>query len=193
MRLRHLEHMADYVRVLRRDAAEVRALFQDLLISVTSFFREPAAWEVLEKQVVPRLLREESEGPLRVWVPGCATGEEAYSIAILLAEGLEAAKKGRDLQIFATDVDAKALERARLGAYPENIVANVSPARLRRFFVPGQGEYHVRKELRESIVFGVQNLISDSPFSRLNLISCRNLLIYLDARTQERLISLFHF
>ena len=167
------------------------ALFKDLLINVTSFFREPAAWQVLQEQVIRRLVAEkDADAPLRVWVPACATGEEAYSIAMVLIEEIEAAGKSCRLQVFASDVDAEALETARAGVYPEGIAAHVSPERLSRFFIKSEHRYRVSKELRDTVVFAQQSLVGDPPFSRLDLISCRNLLIYLEPAVQERIIAL---
>jgi two-component system CheB/CheR fusion protein len=194
MSLRHLSELPKYVEVLRNDPAEVSALFKDLLINVTSFFREPAAWQVLQEHVIRRVVAaKEADVPVRVWVPACATGEEAYSIAMVLIEEIEAAGKGCRLQIFASDVDAEALEAARAGIYPEGIAAHVSPQRLSRFFVKREHSYQVIRELRDAIVFAQQSLVSDPPFSRLDVISCRNLFIYLEPAVQERLIPLLHF
>lgn len=194
MSLRHLDELPKYVEVLRHDPAEVAALFKDLLINVTSFFREPAAWQVLQEQVIRRLVAaKDTDVPLRVWIPACATGEEAYSIAIVLIEEIAAAGKVCRLQIFASDVDAEALQTARAGVYPEGIAAHVSAQRLSRFFIKGEHSYQVNKELREAVVFAQQSLVSDPPFSRLDVISCRNLFIYLEPAVQERLIPLLHF
>ena len=194
MSLRQLTELPRYVEVLRNDPAEVTALFKDLLINVTSFFREPAAWQVLQEQVIRRLVAaKDTDVPLRVWIPACATGEEAYSIAMVLSEEFEAAGKVCGLQVFASDVDTDALETARAGIYPEGIAAHVSAQRLSRFFIAGAHSYQVNKELRDAVVFAQQSLVSDPPFSRLDLISCRNLFIYLESAVQERLIPLLHF
>jgi PAS domain S-box-containing protein len=194
MSLRHLDRMAEYVERLRNDPGEVAALSKDLLVSVTSFFREPTAWRTLQEGVIRGLIaRNGGNAPLRVWVPACATGEEAYSIAIASLEEIAASEKGCPLQVFATDVDADALETARLGVYPEGIAAHVSPERLARFFVSENHGYRVKKELRDAVVFAPHNFLSDPPFSRLDLISCRNLFIYLEPATQEALIPLLHF
>ncbi len=194
MSLNHIEEMADYVSYLRDHPPETTNLLKDLLISVTGFFRETEAFEVLAKQVLAVLVREKSqEDPIRIWVPACASGEEPYSIAILLAEQLLAAQRVNPLQIFATDIDKEALAVARTGVYPENIAADVSPERLRRFFTKKAQSFKVNKQIRESVVFATQNLISDPPFSNLDLISCRNLLIYLEPVIQKKLITLFHF
>jgi PAS domain S-box-containing protein len=194
MGLNHIDELSEYVPFLQKYPAEVRQLFKDLLIGVTGFFREPEAFQVLETQVVPTLIQgKDFDASLRVWVPGCATGEEPYSIAMLLLEQIQAAQKGSNLHIFASDIDEEALEIARAGIYPESIGADVSPERLRRFFAKEGETYQVSKQVRECVVFAVQNLISDPPFSKLDLISCRNLLIYLEPDVQQKLISLFHF
>jgi len=194
MSLRHCDQLPQYVELLRNDPAEATALFKDLLINVTSFFREPAAWQILQEQVIRRLVAETpADAPLRIWVPGCASGEEAYSIAMLLIEEIQAAQKSCRLQVFASDIDTDALEAARAGVYPDGIAAHVSAERLSRFFTKGDHSYQVNKELRDTVVFAQQNLVSDPPFSRLDLISCRNLFIYLEPAVQERLIPLLHF
>ncbi|MDH3719046.1 MAG: PAS domain S-box protein, partial [Planctomycetota bacterium] len=194
MGLAHIEELADYVQYLRDHKQEVTALYKDLLITVTNFFRDPDAWRMLEKKVVVPLVREHDlETPIRVWIPGCATGEEAYSLAILLVEQMNNLEKGLDIQIFASDIDQDALAVARVGIYPENIAADVSPDRLRHFFVKGEHTYRINKEIRDAVVFAEQNLISDPPFSKLDIVSCRNLLIYLESDVQKRILSLFHF
>jgi two-component system CheB/CheR fusion protein len=194
MGLRHIERIADYARLLRSEPAEANALFEDLLINVTSFFRDPGAWQALEQQVIrPLVERKDARTELRAWVPGCATGEEAYSLAMVLIEAMQAARKSRAVQIFASDVDRGALELARTGIYPETIAADLTPARLQRFFVPEGHTYRVTKELREAVTFAPQNLLTDPPFSRLDLISCRNVLMYLEPEAQRRVIPLLHF
>jgi two-component system, chemotaxis family, CheB/CheR fusion protein len=194
MSLKRLDRMPEYVELLRGDPAEVTALFRDLLISVTSFFREPAGWQALQELAIRRLVAEKEAGmPLRFWVPACATGEEAYSVAIALIEEIESSGNGLRPQVFASDVDAEALEAARAGIYPEGIAADVRPDRLSRFFVKKEHSYRVSKELRETVVFAQQNLTVDPPFSRLDLVSCRNLLIYLEPALQEKVIGLLHF
>jgi two-component system CheB/CheR fusion protein len=194
MSLKHLNDLPNYVEMLRNDPAEVTALFKDLLINVTSFFREPAAWQVLQEQVIRRVVAaKDTDAPLRVWIPACATGEEAYSIAMVLIEEIQAAGKSCRLQIFASDVDAEALETARAGLYPEGIAAHVSAERLSRFFIKKEHSYQVNKGLRDTVVFAQQSLVSDPPFSRLDVVSCRNLFIYLEPAVQERLVPLLHF
>jgi two-component system CheB/CheR fusion protein len=183
----------DYAAHLRKDCEEVHHLFQDLLIGVTQFFRDPHEFKALEKEV-PRLF--DGKGPsdqFRVWVLGCATGEEAYSIAILLAEHLQTIDNGPTIQIFATDLDARALGSARAGRYYSAIAHHITPERLARWFVKEGDTYRVSKELREMCIFSPHNLIKDAPFSRIDLLSCRNLLIYLNADLQNRVIPIFHF
>jgi two-component system CheB/CheR fusion protein len=194
MNVKHVDQVDDYVKLLRGDPAEVAALCKDLLIGVTSFFRDPNAWHALQKDVLSVLVRDKPAGAtLRVWVPGCGSGEEPYSIAMLLVEQMQAAQKSCELQIFASDVDRDALQVARTGVYPESIAADVPLDRLRRFFTKGEGTYRVGKEIRESVVFAEQNLISDPPFSKLDLITCRNLLIYLEPGVQKKVLALLHF
>ncbi|WP_281273025.1 EAL domain-containing protein [Salinisphaera orenii] len=183
-----------YLKMLSEDPQELDRLFADLLIGVTGFFRDPAGFEALEAQVLPALVgQRDSPDPIRVWVPGCATGEEAYSIAIVLYEAIEAAGSRQRLQLFATDIDARALEQARSGVFPETIAEDVSPERLERWFTRIDHGFRIDKSIREVTVFAVQNLISDPPFSRIDLICCRNLLIYLDQEIQKRVIRLFHY
>jgi two-component system CheB/CheR fusion protein len=197
MGLHQLDKIANYVRYLRENPNEIDLLFKELLIGVTSFFRDPPAWEHLGREVLPRLFSERADGAvLRAWVPGCSTGEEAYSLAVVFKEALELlrpAGKSIGLQIFATDLDKDAVEVARVGLYPANIAADVSPERLRRFFVHEERGYRVGKEIREMVVFAPQNVAMDPPFTKLDLVSCRNLLIYLSAELQKRLIPLFHY
>ena len=196
MGLHQVDTIEHYVRYLRENPREVDLLFKELLIGVTSFFRDPAAWEYLKKDVMPALLSmRASGGVLRAWVPGCSTGEEAYSLAMVFKEAMEPLKPIKNilLQIFATDVDRDAIEQARHGLYPDNIAADVSPERLRRFFVQEDRGYRVGKEIREMVVFAPQNIIMDPPFTKLDILSCRNLLIYLSAELQKKIIPLFHY
>ncbi len=195
MGLAHIEQAEDYLRLLREDERESSLLCKDLLIGVTGFFREPEAYHLLEQEVIRKLVHDkEREAAIRVWVPGCSSGEEPYSIAMLLLEQLQAMQKHCTIQIFASDIDEEALAAARAGVYPENIAADISPEHLRQFFRKvDQGNYEISKQVRDSVVFTVQNLISDPPFSRLDLISCRNLLIYLVPEVQKKVISLFHY
>jgi two-component system, chemotaxis family, CheB/CheR fusion protein len=180
-------------RSLGSDPEEVRALFQELLIGVTNFFRDPEAFAFLKQQVLAELVSRDESEPLRVWIPGCATGEEAYSVAILLQECLQERGAFRSLQIFGTDIDPTAVKKARQGAYVENIVSEVSPDRLRRFFVKEDSRYRVKPDIRERVVFSEQNILSDPPFAHLDLLVCRNLLIYLKPEAQSRMIPLFHY
>jgi two-component system CheB/CheR fusion protein len=195
MGLNHVGTLSDYLTFLREHPQEQQQLVKDLLITVTSFFRDPDAFEQLATQVIaPLVQNKKGDEPIRVWVPGCATGEEPYSIAMLVLEQLAEARKNCPIQIFATDVEADALNVARLGRYPDSISADVSPERLARFFTRvGEHTYQVSKTLRGTMIFAFQNLISDPPFTRLDLISCRNLLIYLEPQLQKKVITLFHF
>ena len=186
--------MQNYLAYLRQNGEETQALFKDFLISVTNFFRDPEAFARLEKDIVPALFENKGRGDqVRVWVPGCATGEEAYSLAILLVEYAEGLTDPPEIQIFATDIDEEAIAFARDGFYNEVIETDVSPERLRRFFVEERGGYRVRKSVRERVLFAVHNLINDPPFSRLELISCRNLLIYLNRDVQTGIFEIFHY
>ena len=183
-----------YLDKLRQDAKELELLAKDLLINVTSFFRDPKVFASLAERIVPELVRRQApDQPLRIWVAGCSTGEETYSIAMLFHEEIAAAGRNIKLQIFASDVDADAVAVAREGVYPESIVADVSPTRLARFFTKEDHIYRVVPTLREVVVFTVQDVLADPPFSRLDLISCRNLLIYLRPEAQEQVLLLFHF
>ena len=195
MALNQFEAPADYRAFLEDHPDEARLLQKDLLIGVTDFFRQPEAWLLLEEKVIPLLIAKASpENPIRVWVPGCSTGKEAYSLAILLTEQAEASGKPIGIQIFATDTDEDALTIARSGIYPEDdLGADISPKRREKFFVYKNGQVRVTKAIRERVIFAPQNLTSDPPFSRLDLISCRNLLIYLGRDVQRQIIALFHF
>ncbi|WP_156363061.1 CheR family methyltransferase [Rubellimicrobium mesophilum] len=189
-----LEDLGTYIETLRNQPEEAQSLFNDLLIGVTDFFRDKREWELLEHEVVPRLFEDKAgHDALRVWVAGCSTGEEAYSLAILLAEHRARIEDPPQIQIFASDLDGRALAAARAGRYTGRIADQMSPERLGRWFVKEGDTYHIVKELREMCIFSQHSLIKDAPFSRLDLISCRNLLIYLDADLQERVIPLFHF
>lgn len=196
MAVQQIETLEEYVRFLQQTSPEVEALFRDLLIGVTNFFRDPQAFQALEEQVIPKLFAGKSErDTIRVWVPGCSTGEEAYSLAILLAERQEVLKHNFRVQVFATDIDSQAIATARAGLYPLSIAADISPERLARFFTPEPGEsaYRIHKNIRDMLIFSEQDLIKDPPFSKLDLISCRNLLIYIGAELQKKLIPLFHY
>ncbi|MEJ7617802.1 MAG: chemotaxis protein CheB, partial [Pyrinomonadaceae bacterium] len=193
MGVRELSSVPMYARYLREHPEETRALLKDLLISVTNFFRDREAFDALEKNVIPRLF--ENKGPndhVRAWVAGCATGEEAYSLAMLLSEYEAQTTDAPRVQVFATDIDEDAIAAAREGFYTLNDAADVSAERLRRFFIKEQEGYRVRRELREMVLFAHHNVIKDPPFSHLDLVTCRNFLIYLNHTAQERLIHVFH-
>jgi len=196
MAAQHIEEIDEYVKYLRQTPAEVEALFRDLLIGVTSFFRNPEAFKALDEQVIPKLFSGKSPNAVvRVWSPGCSTGEEAYSIAILLQERLELLKQNYRVQVFATDIDSRAIATARVGLYPVSIAADISPERLARFFAaePDGSAYRIHKSLRDMLVFSEQDVIKDPPFSKVDLISCRNLLIYMGSDLQKKLMPLFHY
>jgi two-component system CheB/CheR fusion protein len=196
MGIHQITRMTAYIRYLQENSQELDLLFKELLIGVTNFFRDPAAWDQLRTQAIPALLANQSSGQaLRAWVPGCSTGEEAYSLAIVFKEAIEQVKpKGNfALQIFATDLDRDAIAKARQGLFPHNIAADVSPQRLTRFFAKEDRGYRVRKEIREIVIFAPQNLVMDPPFTKLDILSCRNLLIYLSPEVQKKLIPLFHY
>jgi two-component system, chemotaxis family, CheB/CheR fusion protein len=194
MRVAGLADLHAYLQFLRANAGESDALLKDLLISVTSFFRDPESWETLEKKVIPALFEgEDLERGVRVWVPGCATGEEAFSVAMLLLECNARREVPRTIQVFASDLDDDAIARARAGLYPEAIATDVSEERLRRFFVQEGGYFRVRKELRDVVLFTPHSVLRDPPFSRLDLITCRNLLIYLERDLQEKVFELFGY
>ncbi|HJU20251.1 MAG TPA: CheR family methyltransferase [Stellaceae bacterium] len=194
MEVLQIDAVPEFLDRLRRDPREVDLLFHDLLIGVTSFFRDPESFEALEKQVIPRLFEGKgADDTVRVWVPGCATGEEAYSIAILLREYMPQSCAAPKLQIFASDIDEHALDVARTGRYPASVARDVPAARLKQYFVREDGTYRVGSELRGICLFASHNLLRDAPFSRLDLISCRNLMIYLGNELQSRVIPLFHY
>ena len=196
MGIHQIDKIADYVRYLQENSQELDLLFKELLIGVTSFFRDPAVWEQLREKVIPTLIASRPAGQvLRAWVPACSTGEEAYSLAMVFKEVMEEVKPKRNntLQVFATDLDKDAIDKARQGIYPENICADVSPERLSGFFTKEERGWRVRTEIREMVVFAPQSLIMDPPFTKLDILSCRNLLIYLAAEMQKKLIPLFHY
>ena len=196
MAVHQIDSIDDYIKYLQQTAAEVTALFRDLLIGVTNFFRDPEAFKALEEEAIPKIFEGKPAGAtVRVWSPGCSTGEEAYSLAILLTERMEALAQNYTVQVFATDIDSQAIATARAGVYPASIAADVSPARLARFFTaePGGSAYRIHKSIRDLLVFSEQDVIKDPPYSRLDLISCRNLLIYLSGDLQKKLMPLFHY
>jgi two-component system CheB/CheR fusion protein len=194
MVVHNMESLSDYIRYLQGNREELDALYHDILIAVTSFFREPEGFETLKKEIFPQLIvNRPPEAPLRMWVPACSTGEEAYSIAFCAAEFLRGIKSATRLQIFATDIGESALEKARLGRYTPSDVTGVNADRLRQFFESTADGYQIIKSIREACIFAKQNVTKDAPFSRLDLISCRNLLIYLDAKAQKKLMQTFHY
>jgi two-component system CheB/CheR fusion protein len=196
MGLHQLARIADYVRYMRENPQESDLLFKDLLIGVTSFFRDQVMWEELKAEIIPSLLNAcPNGGELRAWTPGCSTGEEAYSLAMVFKEAMEQVKPAKNvsLQIFATDLDKEAIYQARRGTYPANIVADVSEERLRRFFVDDERGYRISKDIREMVIFAIQNLVMDPPFTKIDLLSCRNLLIYFQLELQKKLLPLFHY
>ena len=185
-----------YVRYLQENPAELELLFKELLIGVTSFFRDPPAWEKLKAEVLPALLAERSpDRPLRAWIPACSTGEEAYSLAIAFKEAIEQLKPAANftLQIFATDLDSDAIEQARSGVFPPNIAADLSPERLDRYFSQTECGYTVGKPIRDMVIFAPHNVIMDPPFTRIDILSCRNLLIYMTPELQNKILPLFHY
>jgi two-component system CheB/CheR fusion protein len=196
MAVQQIEGLEAYANFIQRRPDEVTALFRDLLIGVTSFFRDPEAFKAVEEQIIPKLFEGKSaDSVIRIWSPGCATGEEAYSLAILLAERQQALRRSFKVTVFATDIDSQAIATARVGLYPASIASDISPERLTRFFTaePDGGSYRIHKGIRDMLVFSEQDVIKDPPFSRLDLISCRNLLIYMDAELQRKLIPLLHY
>ena len=196
MGIHQITKIADYVRYLQENSQELDLLFKELLIGVTSFFRDPACWEELRKRILPALIASRPDGHvLRAWVPGCSTGEEAYSLAMVFKEVIEKLKSRKrvTLQVFATDLDKDAIDKARQGVYPENISADVSPQQMSRFFIKDEHGCRVTGEIRKMVTFATQSLIMDPPFTKLDLLSCRNLLIYLAPEMQKKLIPLFHY
>ncbi|MBF0230459.1 MAG: PAS domain-containing protein [Desulfamplus sp.] len=206
MAVNQIEKIEEYVKYLQQTPAEIEALFRDLLIGVTSFFRDAEAFKVVEDIVIPKLFDDKPAGSfIRVWSSGCSTGEEAYSIAILLAEKMDSLKQIFKIQVFATDIDSNAISTARAGIYPASIAADISPERLSRFFNPetetenncsdgvSPRAYRIHKKIRDMLVFSEQDVIKDPPFSKLDLISCRNLMIYMGGELQKRVIPMFHY
>lgn len=193
MQVCRIEDMAEYGELVRTTPEEAQELFADLLISVTHFFRDPAAFDALARKVIAPLVADAGPEGIRVWTAGCATGEEAYGLAILFLEQMERAKVHVQVQIFASDLDEGALRTAREGRYPRSIEADVSPERLKRFFVDEGNHFRVRKEVRDLVLFATHSVLKDPPFLRLDLVTCRNLLIYLDRTLQQQLLRLFHY
>jgi two-component system CheB/CheR fusion protein len=189
-----IDALPRYVKYVQQNPAELKALFQDMLINVTSFFRNPSVFEGLKKRVFPAILKKHpGNAPIRIWAPACSSGEETYSLAIALLEFLGDTGSPLHVQIFGSDVSETSINKARSGLYPENIQGDVSPDRLRRFFLKVEGGYHINKNVRDLCIFAQQNLLVDPPFSQMDLICCRNLLIYLEAPLQKNVISLFHY
>jgi two-component system, chemotaxis family, CheB/CheR fusion protein len=196
MRIHHIETIGRYVQFLQRNAQELDMLFEELLIGVTSFFRDPPAFEALHDRIGARLQMCHMEHrPMRVWVPACSTGEEAYSVAMTILEAEAALKLDAPVpvRIFATDLNKDSVECARRGTFPANIASDLTSERLERFFVRDENTYQIVKEIREMIVFAPQNIIMDPPFTKLDLLVCRNLLIYLTAELQKKVLSLFRY
>ncbi|MBU1168338.1 MAG: PAS domain-containing protein [Proteobacteria bacterium] len=196
MAVQQINRLDNYVSCLQHTPDEVDSLFRDLLIGVTNFFRDPEAFHVFEEQIIPSLFKAKPVGSIiRIWVPGCSTGEEAYSVAILFQERIDALRQSYKIQIFATDIDSRAIDAARSGRYPASIASDITPERLSRFFTQeaNGGEYRINKTIRDILIFSEQDLIKDPPFSKLDLISCRNLLIYMGGELQKKIIPLFHY
>ncbi len=196
MNVLKIAKIAYYVRYIQENPAEAKILFKELLIGVTSFFRDPAVWEKMKDHILPELLKRlPNRHTLRVWIPGCSTGEEAFSLAIIFKEVLDKFKqqKSISLQIFATDIDADAVEQARKGIFPANIAADVIPSRLNKYFTKTGDGYRINTSIRETIVFATQNVVNDPPFTNLDILVCRNLLIYMEGELQKNLLALFHY
>ena len=193
MSVNQIDDIAQYAQFLKEDENEVKALLKDILISVTSFFRDPAAFEELKKLLIQMIKSKSASDDIRVWVAGCATGEEVYSVAMVIHECLEELDKHMKIQLYGTDIDIDALHNARTGKFPANIATDLTPARLKRYFVKEGNAYRVKNEIRENIVFASHNLIKDPPFSKMDLICCRNLLIYLESDLQKRIFPILHY
>ncbi|MGH9761171.1 MAG: chemotaxis protein CheB, partial [Blastocatellia bacterium] len=194
MVLHRIDSLDGYIKLLQKNRDELDALYQDVLINVTGFFRDSDAFDSRVKIVFPAIVKNHPpDSPIRIWVPGCSTGEEPYSIAIAWVEFMKDSGDGSQVQIFATDVSDPAIEKARGGIYPEGISADVSPERLRRFFIKADGGYRINKSIRDNCIFARQDVTKDPPFSKLDLISCRNLLIYLSSVIQKKIIPIFHY
>ena len=194
MVLKRIETLGDYLRLLQKNRSEVELLFDDILINVTGFFRDPAAFQLLKKKILPRIIDDKPAGTsIRIWVPGCATGEEVYSLAICLHELLGKNRSNKEIQIFGTDISETMVTKARAGFYPRSIETEISPERLRRYFQKVARGYQISKFIRDICIFARQNVVEDPPFSKLDLISCRNLLIYLGPALQKRVLPTFHY
>jgi len=194
MSLQQIEKISDYVSYLSQNTSEVDTLYRDLLIGVTKFFRNPEAFEELKQKIIPDMIGDKPEGYcLRVWDPGCSSGEETYSLAIVIQECIDNLNKNINLQIFGTDIDDTAISKARAGIYPKDISTDVSEERLKRFFMREDGSYRIKKNIREMVLFATQNLIRDPPFTKIDILCCRNLLIYIKPELQRRLMPIFHY
>ncbi|MBF0352633.1 MAG: PAS domain-containing protein [SAR324 cluster bacterium] len=193
MHVHHLDTIDQYVSFLQQKPPEIRLLFTELLIGVTHFFRDPEAFQILEQNLRSCLQAKTDDASVRIWVPGCSTGEEAYSIAIMVRECMEQISRHFPVQIFATDIDEDAINQARTGVYPQGIENDVAPAILKRFFTRDDNGYRIKKDIREMVVFATQNVIKDPPFTKLDLLSCRNMLIYFNSDLQKKLMPVFHY
>ena len=194
MVVNQIGNIDNYVNYLRANMSEVEILFRELLIGVTNFFRDHEAFDSIKKNVLPEIFKDKTSGELiRVWIPGCSTGEEAFSFAILFQEYIDQIKQNFNVQIFATDIDSESIEKARAGIYLESIAADVSDSRLGQFFIKENGAYKIRKTVRDMVVFAKQDVIKDPPFSKLDFISCRNMLIYFESDLQKKMMHLFHY
>src|ERR1041384_1706551 len=194
MQARRCKTMADYGALLEREPAEFDALISSMLIKLTGFFRDPELWDELSRKVIPQILADKRQGEeIRVWCAGCATGEETFSAAILFAEAMGPSFATQEVKVFGTDVDEKAIAFARHGVYSREQVQGVSKERLKEYFVEDAHGFTLKKEIRHAVVFGVNNLVSDAPISRLDLLLCRNVFIYLDAALQKRVLTRFHY
>ena len=194
MTLNQIYRIEDYIKFLNSKPTELDALFQDMLINVTSFFRDPETFDILKEKVLPSLMMDRSDDqPLRIWIPACSTGEEAYSISMLVFEIMSDSGSAAEFQIFASDIDQEAIHTARRGIYPKKIADQIDPDRLKRFFIKVDNGYQICRSIRDTCIFTVQNAIKDPPFSRLDLISCRNLMIYLDTPLQKKILQTFHY
>jgi two-component system CheB/CheR fusion protein len=189
-----LDDITRYLKYLQQTPLELNLLFKELLIGVTNFFRDPKAFEALKEKVLPEMLKNQPDGHgLRVWIPGCSSGEEAYSVGMIIRECTKQLNRNLNVQIFATDIDAEAIETARTGIYPGSISTDVSQGRLKQFFTRHDSSYQINKEIRETCIFAVQDVIKDPPFTKLDLLCCRNLLIYMEAELQKKLLPIFHY
>jgi len=194
MSLHQIKNYDEYIHFLRENKKEIETLFRELLIGVTYFFRDPKSFESIKKSVLPSLFKNmENDEYLRVWVPGCSTGEEVYSLAMIIQEAIDLQSRRINLQLFGTDIDEKAIEKARMGLYPASIASDVGDIRLRRFFTQEGDFFRIKKEIRDKVVFSEQNILKDPPFSNLHILVCRNLLIYLESSSQKKLMPLFHY